>query len=127
LRSTPSVLGSEKLNKLCKNATEIYTRKLTHTTMRLISWWSILHSCIVTSAFPQEGRGGSSLRRTRNTPRFLTISDSSAGSKTGPNKVDAFKPPGPWSISGPLARECSQPDLPRQSFTGHSGHVAEPT
>jgi len=40
---------------------------------------------------------------------------------------DVSTPPGPWTTSGPLSRGFSQQNLPRQSFVGHSGHMAEPT
>jgi len=42
-----------------------------------------------------------------------------ASHQDGPSTVgDVFIPPGPW---------CSQQDLPRQSFLGRSGHIAEST
>ena len=51
-----------------------------------------------------------------------------APQRTGPSKVgDAVTPPDHWSISGALSRGCSQQDLPRRSFFGHSEHMAEPT
>jgi len=48
--------------------------------------------------------------------------------KTEPSKVgNVVTPPSLWTTFGLLSRGCSQQDLPRQSFLGHSGHVTEPT
>jgi len=46
---------------------------------------------------------------------------------TGPSKVgDVIAPPRPWMTSEPLFCVFSQLVLLRQSFVGHSGHMAEP-
>ena len=48
--------------------------------------------------------------------------------KTGPGKFgDVVTPPGRWTTSGPLSRECSQQDLPCHPFVGNSGHMPETT
>ena len=41
--------------------------------------------------------------------------------KTGPGKFgDVVTPPGRWTTSGSLSRECSQQDLPCHPFVGNS-------
>jgi len=51
-----------------------------------------------------------------------------APTEMGPGKVgDVVTPPGPWTTFGWLHRGNNQQDVPRQSFLGHSGHMAEPT
>jgi len=46
----------------------------------------------------------------------------------GPSKVGGVvTPPGPWTTSGLLCCRFSQQDVPRQSFVGQSGYMAEPT
>ena len=48
--------------------------------------------------------------------------------KTGPSDVgDVVTPPGPWTTSAPLSRECSPKDLFHHSSLGHSGHMTELT
>ena len=49
------------------------------------------------------------------------------GTKQGQRCSDAIWNPGPWSTSGSLSLVCSQQNLPRQYFLGHSEHMAEPT
>jgi len=69
----------------------------------------------------RQGCGGSSSSRTWNTSRSTAISDSSAGST--PRRYQASLGLGRsiWATY----RDYSQQDLPRQSFVGHSGHMAE--
>jgi len=48
--------------------------------------------------------------------------------KTAPSKFgDVVTPLDRWTTYGPLFLECNQQDLPRHSFLGYSGHIAEPT
>jgi len=52
------------------------------------------------------------------------ILDISAGSTQDETKQDrrcaVVAPSGPWRTSAPLSHECSQQDLPRRFFVGHS-------
>ena len=81
------------------------------------------HSFIYSSV---ESLGGSRPRRTQNTSLSTAISVLLA--KAGWGKVgDVITLPGPWTTSGRHAWRFSQQDLPRQSFLGHSGHVAQAT
>jgi len=56
--------------------------------------------------------------------QVILLAQHQDGTKQGRRCVT---PPGPWTTSGPLYRGFIQKDLPRQSFLGHSGHMAKPT
>ena len=80
---------------------------------------------IFKSSFPV-GRvaGGSSPRRTRNTPTVFCYLwwFCCFHTKTEPIKLgDVFTPPGSWWNSGPLSRGCNQQDLLGQFFVRHCG------
>jgi len=83
------------------------------------------HSLIFISAFPLGRVADASALEGLQLPhdqRQSQIVCSSTGSSQVGGEITL---PGPWSTPGPISRECSQYDLPRRSFLGHSGHMPE--